>query len=140
MDRIPMYARGGAVIPMWSEAPASTNDFHPDVVELHLFVPASEGVYYSMLQEDDGLTFAALQGACYRTSFTVERAGAEVRVKAEVSGDGYPEFRRERFVLVLHGAASDTAHLDGDMITGANGRFEIANRGTHFRFDCTVPE
>jgi hypothetical protein len=26
------------------------------------------------------------------------------------------------------------------MITGANGRFEISNRGTHFRFDCTVPE
>ena len=140
LDRIPIYARGGAVIPMWSEAPASTNDFHPDVVELHLFVPESDGVYYSMLQEDDGLTFAALQDACYRTSFTVLRAGAELTVKAEVSGDGYPEFRRERFVLVLHGAAPETARLDDVMITGANGRFEISNRGTHFRFDCTVPE
>jgi hypothetical protein len=97
-------------------------------------------VYHSMLQEDDGLTFAALQEACYRTRFTVLRAGAEVTVKAEVSGDGYPEFRRERFVLVLHGAAPETARVDDVMITGANGRFEISNRGTHFRFDCTVPE
>jgi hypothetical protein len=102
-------------------------------------VPASDGVYYSMLQEDDGLSFAALREARYRTRFTVERAGAEVTVKAEVSGDGYPEFRRERFVLVLHGAASETGHLDDVMITGANGRFEIANRGTSFRFACTVP-
>jgi alpha-glucosidase len=139
LDRIPIYARGGAVIPMWAEAPVSTSDFHPEVVELHVFVPASEGVYYSMLQEDDGLSFAALRGARYRTRFTVERAGADVTVKAEVSGDGYPEFRRERFVLVLHGAAPETGHLDDAVIAGANGRFEIANRGTSFRFACTVP-
>ncbi len=40
MDRIPLYARGGAVIPMWPEAPASTGGYHPAAVELHLFVPA----------------------------------------------------------------------------------------------------
>ena len=30
MDRIPLYARGGAVIPMWPEAPPSTDGYHPD--------------------------------------------------------------------------------------------------------------
>ena len=29
MDRIPLYARGGAVIPMWPEAPPSTAGYHP---------------------------------------------------------------------------------------------------------------
>jgi alpha-glucosidase len=140
LDRIPIYARGGAVIPMWPEAPDSTSDYHPAVVELHLFVPASDGSYRSMVQEDDGLTFAALRGARYRTTFAVERAGAELTVKAEVSGDGYPEFRRERFVLVLHGAPPDTGRLDDAMITGSNGRFEIPNRGSDFSFGCTVSE
>jgi alpha-glucosidase len=140
LDRIPIYARGGAVIPMWPEAPVSTSDYHPEVVALHLFVPASDGVYHSMMQEDDGLTFAALRGARYRTTFTVERTGAELTIKAEVSGDGYPEFRRERFVLVLHGAAPDAGQLDEVMITGTNGRFEIFNRGTAFTFGCTVTE
>jgi alpha-glucosidase len=140
LDRIPTYARGGAVIPMWPEAPDSTSDYHPAVVELHLFVPASNGSYRSVLQEDDGLTFAALRGARYRTTFAVERAGAELTVKAEVSGDGYPEFRRERFVLVLHGAPPDTGRLDDAMITGSNGRFEIPNRGSDFSFGCTVSE
>jgi alpha-glucosidase len=138
LDRIPIFARGGAVIPMWPESPASTYDYQPAVVELHLFVPAVEGVYYSVLQEDDGLTFAALRGAQYRTTFTVERAGAQLTVKSEVSGAGYPEFRRERFVLVLHGAAPATGQLDDVTITGSNGRFQIANRGTGFRFACTV--
>ena len=41
------------------------------MVELHLFVPVADGAYHSMLQEDDGLTFAALDGACYRTTFEV---------------------------------------------------------------------
>jgi alpha-glucosidase len=139
MDRIPIYARGGAIIPMWPEAPASTSDYHPDAVELHLFVPASDGMHQSILQEDDGLTFAALRGARYRTTFTVERAGAEVTIKAEVSGDGYPEFRRERFVLVFRGAAPDTGHLDDVMITGTDGRFELPNSGSDFDFACTIP-
>jgi len=107
-------------------------------MELHLFVPASDGVYSSMLQEDDGLTFAALRGARYRTTFTVERAGTQLTVKAEVSGDGYPEFVRERFLLVLHGAEADAARLDDVMIIGANGRFAISNSGTGFAFACTA--
>jgi alpha-glucosidase len=140
LDRIPIFARAGAVIPMWPEAPVSTNDYHPTVVQLHLFVPASDGVYYSRLQEDDGLTFAALRGARYHTTFTVERAASELTLRAEVSGDGYPEFSRERLVLVLHGAAPDAGRLDEDLITGTNGRFEIPNRGTSFTFACTVPQ
>jgi alpha-glucosidase len=107
-------------------------------MELHLFVPASDGTHSSILQEDDGLSFAALGGARYRTTFTVERVSAELTVKAEVSGDGYPEFRRERFVLVLHGATPDAGRLDDVMITGTNGRFEIPNRGSGFSFGCTV--
>ena len=43
MDRIPLYARAGAVVPMWPEAPASTDGHHPDEIELHLFVPRTDG-------------------------------------------------------------------------------------------------
>ena len=140
LDRIPIFARGGAVIPMWSEAPDSTTGYQPVVVELHLFVPASDGVYQSMLQEDDGLTFAALAGARYRTTFALTRAGAELTLSADVSGEGYPEFARERFVLVLHGAVPEEAHLDGTAIVGSGGRFEIPNRGVRFSFSCIVSE
>ena len=39
MEFIPFYARGGAVIPMWPDAPASTMDHHPASLELHVFPP-----------------------------------------------------------------------------------------------------
>ena len=104
MDRIPLYARGGAVIPLWPEAPPSTAGYHPSVIELHLFVPGSDGAWTSFLQEDDGLTTG---GGFLRTTFTVRRAGADVTVTAETVGDGYPEHARERFELVVHGEGVD---------------------------------
>src|SRR4051794_26063722 len=65
MDRTPLYARGGAVTPMWPSAPASTDE-RPDVIELHAFVASDGGAHTSFLQEDDGLTLA---GPVRRTRF-----------------------------------------------------------------------
>ncbi|HZB77488.1 MAG TPA: glycoside hydrolase family 31 protein [Solirubrobacteraceae bacterium] len=137
MDRIPLYARGGAVIPMWPEAPPSTSGHHPAVVELHLFPPASDEPYASRLQEDDGLTLAALEGAHLRTTFTVRRRGGAVTLEAETTGDGYPEFARDAFELVLHGAAPATVEVDGTRTPVADGRVRIANAGGPFSVRLT---
>ncbi len=92
MDRIPLFARGGAVIPMWPQAPPSTDGYHPPVIELHVFVPGSDGTWTSLLQEDDGLTTG---GGFLRTTFTLTRAGDSVSLTAVTEGDGYPEHARE---------------------------------------------
>jgi alpha-glucosidase len=92
---------------MWPEAPPSTSEYHPPVVELHVVAPAADGEWESLLQEDDGLTLAALDGACRRTTLTLSRAEGEVTLAGTVRGDGYPEFAREAFELVLHGDAPD---------------------------------
>jgi alpha-glucosidase len=100
-----------------------------------LFVPTTDGHHTSTLQEDDGLTFAALDGACYRTTFDVERAGDRVRVQASVAGRGYPEFTREQFTLVLHGAEPPTVRADGVDVAGEAGRFALPNSGTAFNLE-----
>jgi alpha-glucosidase len=132
MDRIPIYARGGAVIPMWPEAPPSTAGYHPSAIELHLFVPGSDGAHGSFLQEDDGLSLAALHGARYRTQFKLTRDGGEVRLSAEVEGEGYAEFAREAFHLVIHGASPDTVQLDGTELLRNGGHFVLPNTGSGF--------
>ena len=53
-------------------------------------------------------------------------------LQAQTTGDGFAEFARERFVLVLHGARPDTIHVDGAEVTGSDGRFEMANAGIGF--------
>jgi alpha-glucosidase len=132
MDRIPLYARAGAVIPMWSEAPASTDGYHPRSVELHVFVPTTDGRWTSVLQEDDGLTFAALQGSRIRTAFDVTRRDGRVSIRASVDGSGYPEFARERFALVLHGASATQVEVEGTTQPLVDGRVEIPNTGVGF--------
>jgi len=132
MDRIPLFARGGAVIPMWPSAPPSAAGYQPTTVELHLFVPATDGTYRSTLQEDDGTTFAANHGARVRTTFEVSRANREITLRAEVEGDGYPEFRRGEFELVVHGAVADTIVVDGTERSLDSGRLTLSNEGTPF--------
>jgi len=139
MDRIPIYARGGAVIPMWAEAPATTAGYHPTVVELHVFVPAADGSHTSILAEDDGLTNAVLDGACYRTTFTLIRSGDQLSVRDETTGDGYPEFAREQFTVVVHGAEPASVRLDGDEISAGDGRFLLPNAGTGFTLELAIP-
>src|SRR4029079_1487234 len=104
MDRIPLYARGGAVIPMWPQAPDHADGYQPRSTDLHVVVPAADGTHTSLLVEDDGASTAAEGGAYLCTTLTVTRAGRRVTVQARMSGDGYPEFVRDEFVLVIRGA------------------------------------
>jgi alpha-glucosidase len=138
MERIPIYARAGAVIPMWTEAPASTDGYHPTAIELHLFVPPADGTHRSFLQEDDGVTFAGQDGARYRTTFEVTRRGDRVALRAEVEGDGYPEFAREELRLVVHGAAPAAMEVDGADVETRDGRVAFANAGTAFTLEFDV--
>jgi alpha-glucosidase len=132
MERIPLYARGGAVIPLWPTAPASTDGYHPDIVELHLFVPHADGAYSSFLAEDDGLTFAAEDGACYRTTFTLTRNGTTLTLNASVDGEGYPEFTRTSFRVLVRGQRPRAFRLNGAEVASEQGAFDVPNTGSSF--------
>jgi alpha-glucosidase len=138
MDRIPLYARGGAVIPMWPSAPPSAGGHHPATIELHVFVPVIDGTYHSTLQEDDGTTFAANSGNRFRTTFELVRSGQRVALRAEVEGNGYPEFARREFDVVIHGALPDNITVDGSEHSPNDGRLTLANDGTPFALEFHV--
>ena len=104
LNRIPFYAKAGAVIPMWTEVPNSTADYYPTEIELRVFVPTEDGEYLSQLQEDDGLTFGALSDDRLRTRVSVTRNGDRLIVAGSTIGAGFAEFRRERFRVTLIGA------------------------------------
>jgi alpha-glucosidase len=123
---------------MWPEAPPSTAGHHPRALELHLFVPARDGVHRSFLQEDDGETDAARDGARLRTSLEVTRSANRLELRAGVEGDGYPEFAREELHLVVHGAAPASATVGGETVAGEDGRFRLPNAGTPFWMDLEL--
>jgi len=135
MDQIPLYAKGGSVIPMWPHAPLSTMNYHPRSIELHLFVPQEDGEYRSVLQEDDGTTFVFQDGAHYRTEMVVRREGGGLSLEATVTGRGYPEFDREEFVVVVHGAAPQTALADGWPTIVEGDTIRLRNSGQPFTLE-----
>jgi len=61
-----------------------------------------------------------------------------VTLRADVDGDGYPEFAREAFVLVVHGADPATVTVDGEALAVRDGRVAIANAGTGFAAEFGV--
>jgi alpha-glucosidase len=139
MDRIPLYARGGAVIPMWPEAPASTDGHHPEMLELHLFVPQADGSHSSLLVEDDGLTLAAGQGAYVGTTFTVTREGDRLRLTADVEGDGFGEFNRRHFQLVVHGG-TQSVRLNGTEVAGDQNGYLLSTGAAGFTAELELVE
>jgi alpha-glucosidase len=123
---------------MWVAAPPSTAGYHPTEVELHLFVPDADGTFISALQEDDGASFAAATGAHVRTTFGVVRSGQQVTLRAEVGGNGYPEFARRQFDLIIHGPVSDTVLVDGSRREIDGGRITLPNEGSAFTVEFLI--
>ncbi len=106
MERIPVFARAGAVIPVLPEIPESTQNLYPEELGLVVVVPEQDGTTVSELHEDDGLRDGHLHGAFLRTRFTLTRSGSDLTLSAAVTGDGYPEHRRTGFRIRFLGADS----------------------------------
>ena len=126
LDYIPVFIRGGAVLPMLAEAPLTTDGLAPESIELHVFVPVADGVWTSELEEDDGLTYAALEDNRVRSSFTLTRNGDSVTLAGKSTGKGFDGFARREFAVVWHVAeGSSLAHQNGT-------RTLVANSGEDF--------
>jgi alpha-glucosidase len=139
LDRIPVFARGGRVIPTHVAAITSTMGFYPDVLELHVVVPEEEGEFFSQLHEDDGVSDAFVQGRFLRTMFRLTRRGDRVVLSSNVTGEGFPEFRRRALRLVFRGCAVDRVEVNGGTFHTPGGRIEFENRGDRFEVSFSVP-
>ena len=140
LESMPFFVRGGSVVPMWPEAPASTMGYQPTTVVLHVFLPADDGETRSVLHEDDGTTFARRNGAYFHTKFTLRRMGSEITLDATVSGQGYPEFARTDFRLVFHGEPDNAITVDGEERSLEDGRFTLPNLGKSFALRLSMVE
>jgi alpha-glucosidase len=132
LERIPLFARGGSIIACHARALRSTVEHHSSELELHLFVPADDGEFRSTLHEDDGRTKAHAKGAYLRTTFITTRKGNELRVRASVTGQGYPEHQRKSFTLVVHGSSPNEIERDGHKQQVSQRRLTFDNRGEGF--------
>ena len=138
MDHIPLFARGGHVIPVWPSVPQSTMRYSPETVELNVIVPEEEGEFVSQMHEDDGLTRAHQKGAYLRTRFALSRKGRAIRIAASVTGNGFAEFRRKRVRVIFRNLAQGSLTLNGKPAALNQGICEFANAGKDFELVLMV--
>jgi alpha-glucosidase len=132
LDRIPLFGRGGYIVPTYASAPQSTMEHQPELLVLHVFVPDEEGHFQSHLHEDDGVTLAFQDGAYLRTAFRLTRHGAALSIAATVTGQGFAEFRRRALRLVFHGFGGSELELNGRTLRVEGGIVEFENSAEDF--------
>ena len=103
LTRIPIFARAGAAIALWSEVPVSTAGYYPEEITVLVALPIRDGSHTSVLVEDDGLTFEALAEKKLTTQFTVTRSGGTVALRGVSQGLGFKDFNRKRLRIRLIG-------------------------------------
>ena len=96
LERMPLYARGGAVLPM-GPVMQHTGEWPPDALHLHIYPGDGE----SWLYEDDGHSMAYRSGAFQRTRFVCQAGDGALTIRREVEGPFHPGY--ERFEIEIHG-------------------------------------
>jgi alpha-glucosidase (family GH31 glycosyl hydrolase) len=113
LERLPLFVKGGSIVPMWPEGTLSWATRDRSQLDLDVY---PDGDSEFTLYEDDGITRAYAEGAYSRQAFACSAsAGATTITIGPIAGqyDGRPGSRR--YLLRLHGpgappevAADDT--------------------------------
>jgi alpha-glucosidase len=112
LERMPIYVRAGAVLPLGPVVQHS-GEWPPDALHLHVYPGDGE----SWLYEDDGHSLAYRSGMFRRTRFVCEtEAGGGFRVGCKVEGSFDPGYGR--YEIHIHGLeAAPQVRVDGAAVS-----------------------
>ncbi len=132
IERMPIYVRAGAVIPMQSPV-QSTSEAHEGILHLHLY--AGEQVQSSVWYDDDGSSGAHLSGGYARRTLVHDATRKQLVIEA-VEGHFQSTFHHVR--LHFHGLQGlQAASLDGVNLPIAHEDFRLVEPVS--RFDPFMP-
>jgi alpha-glucosidase len=108
IHQIPLLVRAGSIVPAWPPM-QYTGEGPVESLILHLFPGDGTSWFY----EDDGHSWAYLEGAQRVTRFDCALAGQTVRVTREAEGPYRPSY--DRVQVIVHGVTAfpRTVHVDG---------------------------
>ena len=108
LDRIPVYVRAGAILPL-AAARNSTRDPVDGTMQLHLW-PGAEGALH--WYEDDGRTREHESGGFHRRLLTLRRQGRTTRLDIGPAEGGFTSRVREWRLVVWDTAPSARVRID----------------------------
>ncbi len=132
LDTIPLFARGGAVIPT-QQVLQYTDQAPIDPLRLEVFPSnRSERDYY----EDDGLTYNYRQGAYLKQTFSVNAGGARISVQTSARQGSYsPPARALEFSIHGQACAPRNVEAGGEALTQVDSAQKLKDARTGWWFD-----
>jgi alpha-glucosidase len=126
LGKLPLFVRGGSVIPM-QEVQQYVGEKPVDLVQLHVY-PGEARV--SSMYEDDGVSFGYRKDGFRRTSFTVESEKNRDMLTISAPEGKYEPVNRS-FEIILHGQKQRPVlvQIDGKPVESGDLRFD-PNAGT----------
>jgi len=112
LDRVPLMARGGSILPLVHPAASIPDDHTFRQLELHLWPPFHGA---RVLHEEDGRTRGYLEGQFARTQIEVETVKEAVELRIHPAVGLFPglPFDRDWRVILHRARANNGARLDG---------------------------
>jgi alpha-glucosidase (family GH31 glycosyl hydrolase) len=100
LDRLPLFVRGGSIIPMWPEGTLSWTTRDPGQLDLDIY---PDGHSTFTLYEDDGVTRRYADGEYSEQTFTVDATGGEVQLTfGAVTGRYMGQPAGRRYLVRVH--------------------------------------
>lgn len=141
LNRLPLYVRGGAIIPMTS-VHQHAGEYSVEDIVVHLWV---EGRGECRWCEDDGVHIPLSEADCFRRRLRLRSHGRAGRLVLDAVG-GERESELHRWLFSLHGlTAKPSAELDGEALrvrwdTGSKAaRFQLPNTPDRLTLDLKLP-
>jgi alpha-glucosidase len=120
MEDIPVYVKGGAILPFFDGEISNTLTLRTRAVSLQVY-PDEFGLAFGVLYEDDGVTDSWRNGQYLRTRIRSSIEGNEAFVSLETEGDFHPE----RQLRILLPDSVRYVNIDGFKLSVTNGEAVI---------------
>jgi alpha-glucosidase (family GH31 glycosyl hydrolase) len=137
LDRLPMLARGGTILPMGPVLQSIPDDHRFDEVQFHLWPPyPASGVLY----EDDGASLDYTRGAWSITRLRAKEESRQLVIyiaPAEGQFPGQPQSRRVEFVI-HRGCMPEEVMVNGQV--QESWRFDRETSQLHLALVCPIDE
>ena len=126
-DTVPLYARGGAIVPM-QPLVQHTGEQPVGPLQLQVYLPAAgEGGCAGSLYQDDGISEAFRQGAFLRVGYACEVSRRSAAINAHVAHDAYaPWWHDVEVTLFGVERKPSSVRIDGRLV--ADWRYEAQAR------------
>ena len=100
LDRLPLLARGGAILPLGPDLQSIPDDHRFTSLQLHLWPPYPAALTF---YDDDGRSSAYLDGACLQTEITAQAQGDRLSLQVSAAQGDFPSAPAARQIeFVVH--------------------------------------